>query len=113
MRVQLLRARVLRRLTSMPSYSHESVEVGAGDANKDSYYQWTRDGALVFKVLLNDYINGNTTLETFLKAYASESDKLQKTNNPSGGYSTGGIGEPKFMVNGAAFTYAPTFSFLS
>ncbi|CCX34771.1 Six-hairpin glycosidase-like protein [Pyronema domesticum] len=87
----------------------KGVDAGAviaspSTASPDYYYQWTRDGALVFKVLLNEYINGNTTLETFLKAYASESDKLQKTNNPSGGYSTGGIGEPKFMVNGAAFT---------
>lgn len=59
---------------------------------------------MVFKVLLNQYINGNTTLEGLLKTYASANDKLQKTSNPSGSYTTGGIGEPKFLVGGAAFT---------
>lgn len=59
---------------------------------------------MVFKVLLNQYINGNSSLETMLKQYVTESAKLQRTSNPSGSYTTGGIGEPKFYVNGAAFT---------
>lgn len=59
---------------------------------------------MTFKVLLNQYINGDTTIESYLKSYATESAKLQKTSNPSGSYTTGGIGEPKFYVNGAAFT---------
>lgn len=58
---------------------------------------------MVFKVLLNQYINGNSTLEGLLKSYATSNDKLQKTSNPSGTYTTGGIGEPKFLVNGDAF----------
>ncbi|KAF8248010.1 hypothetical protein K440DRAFT_583955 [Wilcoxina mikolae CBS 423.85] len=70
----------------------------------DYYFQWTRDAALVFKVLLNQYINGNSSLDTFLREYAGESDKLQKTENLSGGYTTGGIGEPKFRVDGTPFT---------
>lgn len=59
---------------------------------------------MVFKVLLNQYINGNTTLENFIKLYVIESDKLQRTSNPSGSYTTGGIGEPKFYINGTPFT---------
>ncbi|RPB07199.1 glycoside hydrolase family 15 protein [Morchella conica CCBAS932] len=81
-----------------------AVIASPSTSSPDYYYQWTRDSAMVFKVLLNQYINGNSSLETMLKEYATESAKLQKTSNPSGSYTTGGIGEPKFYVNGAAFT---------
>lgn len=57
-----------------------------------SYFQWARDAAVVFKVLLNSYINGNSSIETFLEDYAAASDKLQRTQNPSGDYTSGGIG---------------------
>ena len=69
-----------------------------------SYYQWTRDTALVFKVILNQLINGDSSVEAHLKNYVAESNKLQHTPNPRGDYSSGGLGEPKFQVNGAAFT---------
>ena len=58
----------------------------------NSYYQWTRDSAMVFKVLLNSYLNGNSSLDTFLREYVTESDKLQRTSNPSGSYQGAGIG---------------------
>lgn len=58
---------------------------------------------MVFKVLLDRYIRGDKSLEALIKTYATMNDKLQKTNNPSGTYTTGGIGEPKFLVNGNAF----------
>ena len=70
----------------------------------NSYFQWTRDSALVFKALLNQYLAGNASLETFLRDYAAESDRLQHTPNPSGGYASGGLGEPKFHDDGRAFT---------
>jgi glucoamylase len=70
----------------------------------NSYYQWVRDAAITFKYILNEYKNGNTTLETVLKEYVTLSDKLQRTSNPSGDYQGAGIGEPKFNVDGTAFT---------
>ncbi|KAL7267590.1 glycoside hydrolase 15 protein [Rhizina undulata] len=70
----------------------------------DYFYQWTRDAAITFKVLVNNYINGDTTLETTIKDYVTEAYKLQHTTNPSGSFSTGGIGEPKFNVDGTAYT---------
>jgi hypothetical protein len=39
-----------------------------------------------------------------LKEYVTESDKLQRTSNPSGDYQGAGIGEPKFNVDGTAYT---------
>jgi glucoamylase len=59
---------------------------------------------MVFKVLLNAYLAGNSSLETFLRDFAAESDKLQRISNPSGSYQGAGLGEPKFLVNGAAYT---------
>lgn len=76
-----------------------------GMTGANSYFQWTRDSALVFKVLLNQYLAGNSSLEAFLREYAAEADRLQHTSNPSGGYASGGLGEPKFYVDGRAFTY--------
>lgn len=69
-----------------------------------SYYQWTRDSALVFKVILNQLINGDSSVEVHLRNYVTETIKLQHTSNPSGDYNSGGLGEPKFLVNGGAFT---------
>lgn len=59
----------------------------------------------MFKVLLNQYLAGNASLEAFLRDYAAEADKLQHTTNPSGGYASGGLGEPKFYVDGQPFTF--------
>lgn len=73
-------------------------------SNPDYWYQWTRDSAMTFKVLLNDYLKGNATLESYLRDYVNESQKLQHTENPSGNYYTGGIGEPKFYVDGRPYT---------
>ncbi|KAF8434004.1 putative glucoamylase [Terfezia claveryi] len=73
-------------------------------SDPDYYYQWTRDSALVFKVILNQLISGDSSVEVHLKNYVAESNKLQHTPNPSGDYNSGGLGEPKFQVNGAAFT---------
>lgn len=70
----------------------------------DYYYQWARDSGLVYKVILNQFLNGNSSLEQYLKDFATETKKLQHTNNPSGGFTSGGIGEPKFHVDGSAYT---------
>ncbi|KAF8455792.1 Six-hairpin glycosidase-like protein [Kalaharituber pfeilii] len=80
-----------------------SVIASPSTSSPDYFYQWVRDSALVFKVVLNQFINGDTSVESHIRNYVTESNKLQHTNNPSGDYYTGGIGEPKFHVNGAAY----------
>lgn len=43
-------------------------------------------------------------LQSQIQNYISRQAYLQTVSNPSGDLSTGGLGEPKFEVDGAAFT---------
>lgn len=42
-------------------------------------------------------------METLLEQYVQESDKLQRLETKSGGYYTGGLGEPKYYANGTPY----------
>ena len=68
------------------------------------FYTWTRDSALTFKYLISAYIAGNTSLRDLIQSYILAQGKLQQLDNPSGGFTTGGLGEPKFYPNLTAFT---------
>jgi glucoamylase len=69
------------------------------------WYTWTRDSALTLKCLVDEFIGGNSDLESVIKEYISTSASIQGISNPSGDLSDGsGLGEPKFMVNATAFT---------
>ena len=68
------------------------------------YYTWTRDSALVFKSLVDMFKNGDTALLTVIEEYISSQAYIQTVSNPSGGLSSGGLGEPKFNVDETAFT---------
>lgn len=43
-------------------------------------------------------------LERLFLDYIEVQGRIQQVDNPSGGFRTGGLGEPKFQVNGSAFT---------
>jgi glucoamylase len=75
-------------------------------SNPNYLYTWSRDAALTMKMLVDTFIAGNTGLEPTIKNYVSAQAKLQVVQNPSGGLSTGGLAEPKFNVDGTAFTGA-------
>ena len=68
------------------------------------FYSWTRDSALTFKLLVDTFISGDFALQGEIENYISAQAKVQTISNPSGGLSTGGLGEPKFYVNETAFT---------
>ncbi|KAG6007643.1 hypothetical protein E4U21_005724 [Claviceps maximensis] len=70
----------------------------------DYFYTWTRDAALTLKVLIEHLLAGNVSLRPTIQQYVSSQAKLQDTSNPSGGPTTGGLGEPKFHVNLTQFT---------
>ncbi|KAL9084744.1 MAG: hypothetical protein Q9165_007919 [Trypethelium subeluteriae] len=74
--------------------------------NPDYFYTWTRDSALTIKVLVDRLIAGNTGLRTTIENYVAAQAIIQQTTNPSGGPTTGGLGEPKFNVDETAFTGA-------
>ncbi|KAL8969690.1 MAG: hypothetical protein Q9183_001879 [Haloplaca sp. 2 TL-2023] len=70
----------------------------------DYFYTWTRDAALTFKVLIDHFIAGETSLQPRIEDYISAQAVLQTVTNPSGDLTDGsGLGEPKFEVNSTAF----------
>lgn len=56
------------------------------------------------KVLVDMFKNGDTSLQTVIEDYINAQAYLQGVSNPSGGLSSGGLGEPKFNVDETAFT---------
>ncbi len=76
-------------------------------SNPDYLYSWTRDSALVFKALIDQFTSGeDTTLRNLIDDYTTSSGRLQQVSNPSGTVSTSGLGEPKFNIDESAFTGA-------
>jgi glucoamylase len=73
--------------------------------NPDYLYSWTRDSALVFKLLIEDFVSsGDPSLRRLIDAYISVEAIIQQTTNPSGTAGKSGLGEPKFNIDGTAFT---------
>jgi len=67
-------------------------------------YTWVRDSSLVFKVIADQFSRGDDDslrgqIDNFIAAEAA----LQQVSNPSGTVKTGGLGEPKFNINGGAY----------
>ena len=69
-------------------------------------YTWTRDSALTLKLLIDEFIAGNSSLQSTIEYYIVAQAKLQTVSNPSGSLSSGGLGEPKFNIDLTAFTGA-------
>lgn len=62
---------------------------------------------MTFKVLIDEFIAGETSLESTIQDYVSAQAKLQAVSNPSGDLSDGsGLAEPKYNVDLTAFTDA-------
>lgn len=59
------------------------------------------------KCIIDEFIaNGDAGYQAMIQDYISAQAVIQTISNPSGGLSTGGLGEPKFLVNEQAFTGA-------
>lgn len=82
------------------------VVASPSKSNPDYFYTWTRDAALVFKMLVDEFLAGKTSLETQIQDYISSQAALQGVSNPSGGLCSGGLAEPKYNVDLSAFTGA-------
>ena len=71
----------------------------------DYLYTWTRDSALVFKLLIDQYTSGQDgSLGYLIDDFVSAQGRLQYVSNPSGDIKTGGLGEPKYNIDESAFT---------
>src|SRR5438046_296817 len=68
------------------------------------FYTWTRDAALTMTWMIEAFVAGNNSLESHIQNFVISQAQLQQVPNPSGGPTTGGLGEPKFNVNLSAFT---------
>ncbi|KAG8724190.1 hypothetical protein FRC12_024353, partial [Ceratobasidium sp. 428] len=94
-------------------FDHLGPTVGAAEGlviaapskeHPDYFYTWTRDSAIVTGTILDRLLAGENELEATLRLYAYSQAGLQKTCNPSGCPTSGGLGEPKFHVDGTPFT---------
>ncbi|KDQ16681.1 carbohydrate-binding module family 20 protein [Botryobasidium botryosum FD-172 SS1] len=82
------------------------VIAGPSTGNPVDYaFTWTRDSALVYKVLIDQYIQGrDNSLLTGITNWVASGLRLQQVSNPSGTVSSGGLGEPKFNRDETPFT---------
>ncbi|KAG8959314.1 hypothetical protein FRC03_008159 [Tulasnella sp. 419] len=91
-----------------PAGAHEGLVIASPSTYKpDYFYTWTRDSAIVTSTILQHYLRtGDLAAEANLRMYAYSQAALQVVCNPSGCFDgdAGGLGEPKFHVNGSAFT---------
>ncbi|KAF3905660.1 Glucoamylase [Orbilia brochopaga] len=69
----------------------------------DYYFQWIRDASCVMEHLVDNYLESGQDL-SYIMDWIEVQKKLQRLDNPSGGYTTGGLGEPKFHVDSTAYT---------
>jgi glucoamylase len=72
------------------------------------FYTWSRDSALTLKMLIDEFIFGNTALLPTIWDYIHAQATLQTVSNPSGTFLPQGLGlgEPKFQVDGTRFNGA-------
>lgn len=75
----------------------------------DYYFHWVRDAALVMDSVVTMYERAPNAADKarffkLLSDYVELSRRNQLTPNPSGGAGEMGLGEPKFNVDGSAFT---------
>ncbi|KAG6866205.1 hypothetical protein C0991_007230 [Blastosporella zonata] len=68
----------------------------------DYLYTWTRDSALVFQTIIDQY--DHCYKHCRHTCYVAAQTIIQQVSNPSGTVSTGGLGEPKFNIDETAFT---------
>jgi glucoamylase len=75
--------------------------------NPDYLFTWTRDSAVAFQAIINQFtlgINTDSDLRTAIDNYVAAQAIVQQISNPSGTPTTGGLGEPKFNIDETAFT---------
>jgi hypothetical protein len=106
---------VIARSGPVAGASPGLVIASPSTSSPDYFYTWTRDSAITFLSILDRFLPSDNSfapshhraldhgLESLVREYVASQAKLQMVDNPSGGFGTGGLGEPKFEVNGTAF----------
>ncbi|KAG6889108.1 hypothetical protein C0995_003677 [Termitomyces sp. Mi166 len=105
----IAKANLLANIGSDGSSAHGAepgiVIASPSTSDPDYLYTWTRDSALVFQTLIDQFTLGqDDTLRPLVNSYVGAQTVLQHVSNPSGNITTGGLGEPKFNIDMTAFT---------
>lgn len=93
--------------SSLDGVDHGAVVASPSRSHPNYFFQWTRDSALTMRTLVVLYNEGHHQYQDVIDAYIEESAKLQREPNPLGNFTDPtkiSLGEPKFHVNGSAFT---------
>ncbi|UZJ56652.1 hypothetical protein CBS101457_005972 [Exobasidium rhododendri] len=101
--------------TMIASPSRPQSRPGGKNENENYFYQWPRDSGLCLrevirclkkvecgKIIGMNKENGEI-LDKIIRDAIAMNLKLQHVSNPSGTFETGGLGEPKFLVDGSPF----------
>jgi glucoamylase len=103
-RCVIKRKHTLRAFILFPSQSG-IVIASPSTVNPNYLYTWVRDSSLVFKVIADQFTSGqDPSLRGLIDDFVNAEASLQYVCNPSGTVNTGGLGEPKFNIDGTAFT---------
>ncbi|QRV90689.1 glycoside hydrolase family 15 protein [Ceratobasidium sp. AG-Ba] len=95
--------KIFERLMTKRVGAAEGLVIAAPSTNHpDYFYTWTR--AIVTGTIMDRLLSGENELEAALRLYAYSQGGLQKTCNPSGCPTNGGLGEPKFHADGSPYT---------
>ncbi|GJQ13075.1 hypothetical protein GpartN1_g4866.t1 [Galdieria partita] len=86
-----------------------SVTAADSHYQPDYYYNWIRDAAITMDVVVTLYEKAKEPsqvkkLEDILKSYVHYNYIIQRTPNPTGNLTTGGLGAAHYLLNGSAFT---------
>ena len=97
---------IKRHILHALTYHQAGIVIASPSTVNPNYlYTWVRDSSLVFKVIVDQYTGGrDNSLRTLIDSFFTAEAALQQVSNPSGTVSTGGLGEPKFNIDGTAFT---------
>ncbi|PQE10149.1 glycosyl hydrolase family 15 protein [Rutstroemia sp. NJR-2017a WRK4] len=84
------------------------VVASPSKVDPDYFYTWTRDSALTLKMIIDEFIFGNSALQPQIEKYVKAQAILQTVSNPSGTFLPNGLGlgEPKYQVDGTRFNGA-------
>ncbi|KAH6658983.1 1, 4-alpha-D-glucan glucohydrolase [Truncatella angustata] len=81
------------------------VVASPSKVNPDYFYTWSRDSALTLKMIIDEFLLGETSLQPYIEDYLHAQAVLQTVSNPSGTFlpSGKGLGEPKYNVDGTRY----------
>jgi len=101
---ELLLANIGPNGANVPGAGAGAVIASSSRQSPNYFYQWIRDAAITIGTVVSEYERTkDEKLLDIIESYVQMQMKLQHTDNPSGGYRTGGLGEPKFEADGSAF----------